>query len=122
MTDRLSKSEVEVLREEVDELHVVVEEVSRVERIVSSTPWTVRLWRRLFGRLVYDGPETCGHCKYWKPPLLKPRKTYHSRTGKEQMLYYNGDCKLLFGEDDTIERDTCTRFAPRRRYKHRVRG
>jgi hypothetical protein len=106
MTDRLSRSEVETLREEVDELHALVEEVSRVERIADGPSWPVRLWHRLFGRLIYDGPETCGHCRYWT------ERTFHKQ----------GDCKLLHGDYDTTKNESCHRFTPRRRYKRRVRN
>ena len=33
-----------------------------------------------------------------------------------------GDCKLLYGKQDTESGDTCARFWPRRRYMHRVKG
>lgn len=84
-----------------------------------STPkqpsFSTRWWRRWIGQLVYGGEKTCGHCKYWKP-----RKYWQygdvlrsiDERGK-------GDCKLLYGKEDTKKDDTCERFKPRRRYMHR---
>jgi hypothetical protein len=75
----------------------------------------VRWWYRWIGKLVYTGKPTCGHCKYWKPPS----------TWTWDVMYWGespgeyGDCKLLYGTKDTGKDDTCDRFAPRRRYKHR---
>jgi hypothetical protein len=71
-----------------------------------------RLFARLFGPLIYDGEETCGHCKYWKRP-----ENLKTSGGSK----YYGDCKLLVGKRDTVYTDTCHRFTPRRRYMRRVK-
>lgn len=118
MTDRLPKTEVEELRERVQQL----EHENYTLRVghppkVTKVPW----WVRLFGRKVYEGPETCGHCRYWKPPLNEPHWQFNQRTQKREIKYYYGDCKLLFGETDTIETETCPRFQPKREFMHRVK-
>lgn len=94
--------------------------------------WGARLWNRLFGVLVYDGPETCGHCTYWKPPgydKIRTRcdKNYHGSRAcyaqyhVEKVLRTKGDCKLLFGKEDTTKDETCDRFTGARKFKRRIR-
>lgn len=79
-----------------------------------------RLWRRVFGQLVYDGPETCGHCKFWKRPNPEFKKGKFIGYGKYEQIPFRGDCKLLYGKEDTLSTD-CDRFTPRRRYHRRLR-
>lgn len=121
MTDRLERPEVETLREEVDLLSSEVDRLTKGPERPNGVSWPVRTWRRLFGRLVYDGPVTCGHCKYWTAPVREAHWERNSRTNKREVVYYKGDCKLLFGRYDTIEKDECDRFTPRRCYRRRVR-
>ena len=95
--------------------------------------WVVRAWRKVFGILVYTGPETCGHCKFWIPPATlrdyrfedvgEPTKENGFIYQERRKVWYDceGDCKLLFGEEDKTQHETCDRFQPKRRYKHRVR-
>lgn len=83
-------------------------------------PWVVRAWRAVFGRKVYGGPETCGHCKFWKPPKLL--RNWYYEDGKKIWYDVKGDCKLLFGTEDKTQYGECDRFRPKRRYMHRVRG
>lgn len=113
MNDRLARSEVEVLREEVDLLS------NEVERLTEAPPKKVSLWRRIFGHLIYDGPETCGHCKYWID-LNHPQGLEWTRQDGEKRLAL-GDCKLLCGRFDKTYKESCDRFMSRRRYKRRVR-
>ncbi len=101
----------------------------RISSLVPAPPprrphWVVRAWRAVFGRLVYTGPETCGHCKHWvdrKHPRGVEWKDKHGKTH-----YALGDCKLLYGNYDKTYKDTCdgehNRFQVKRRFKHRVRG
>jgi len=88
--------------------------------------WGARLWRRLFGELVYTGEHTCGHCTFWTPGppvavICKDRSCcsyrYHTKPGK-------GDCKLIHGERDKWAHESCDgddRFQPKRTYMHRVK-
>jgi hypothetical protein len=102
MTDRLEKNEMDQLRDDVQRLQ------DEVDRLNAGPPPQNRKsswWARIFGRRVYDGPKTCGHCKYWKEPQFAQQ----------------GDCKLLYGNYNSRADDSCSRFAPRRRYMHRVR-
>ena len=84
--------------------------------------WVARGWYRWIGKLVYGGEESCGHCKFWKPPK-KLRDWYWDtdENGRRGKVWYDvkGDCKLLFGEEDTTQHHRCDRFRPRRRYMHR---
>lgn len=77
----------------------------------------VRAWRKAFGQLVYGGEKTCGHCRYWKPKKRWPYESWWPVVVENGL----GDCKLLFGKEDTRKEDACERFTARRRYKHRVR-
>ena len=81
----------------------------------------VRLWHRYVGKLVYGGKETCGHCKYWHWPKNKKAASeyWSDRTGKWEKA--KGDCKLLYGDNDTLPNESCDRFHPRRKYMHRVK-
>lgn len=88
----------------------------------------VRWWRKLVGKLVYGGSETCGHCKYWKEGWKRAREMYWSSAFNTNMVRHTkiktekGDCRLMYGEEDTALHDTCDRFRPRRRYMHRVKS
>lgn len=80
-----------------------------------------RLWNQWIGRLVYGGPETCGHCKFWKPPKKLRDWCWEDTATYRSKVWYDvkGDCKLLFGKEDKTQHETCDRFRPRRRYMHR---
>ena len=73
----------------------------------------VRLWYSFVGKLVYGGEPTCGHCCYWTEP--EEKEEYF----RGEKILCKGDCKLLYGEEDTLPTDTCRRFTPARRYMHR---
>jgi hypothetical protein len=88
------------------------------------TSFLVRIWRSIFGVLVYTGKHTCGHCKYWRKP-----KGEFDYLGDLHWYYeppradWSGDCKLIYSHDgkETTKDDTCDRFSPRRKYMHRIR-
>ena len=75
--------------------------------------FVIRLWYRFVGKLVYGGKETCGHCKYW----TEPEEACEWISG--EWAPNKGDCKLLYGEKDTVHTEGCCRFTPARRYMHR---
>jgi len=104
------QEEVEILSTELDRVRA---ELALQEEEQPSV--LTRIWRRVFGRKVYSGPETCGHCKYWKI-----RKKYDNYWHRWEFPS-KGDCKLLYGKEDTTKDGTCHRFKARRRYKHRER-
>jgi hypothetical protein len=117
MTDKLQESDLTLLQREVDDLREKITSIVPAEAIKHDASWLTRLWRRLFGRLIYDGPETCGQCRYWKAPYGRSRVWNDI---KHQFHYYYGDCRLLHGRDDTIETDSCKQFEPNKRYMRRV--
>jgi hypothetical protein len=120
-------SEEEILLSTIEDLQEELEEKRR------PSAWT-RAWRFLFGRLVYGGPETCGHCKRWRRPKrrltrVECTKSYHDGRSCPYSGHWvftshkvEGNCKLLFGSENTTKDETCDRFRARRRYKHRVRS
>jgi len=96
------------------ELEILSSEIIRRDEEKQEKP---SLWRRIFGRLIYDGPKTCGHCKYWR---------LHTKWDKYNGWYRpnKGDCKLIFSRDNEEKHESeegCDRFAAKRKYKHRVR-
>ena len=90
----------------------------------------IRAWRAVFGRLIYDGEETCGHCRYWKPVM--ERKVVGEKYSSILLMrvdeyrkvpYEKGDCILIYSADGRDKRpeEKCHRFTARRKYKRRVR-
>jgi hypothetical protein len=95
----------------------------------SKPNFLVRAWRAIFGRLIYDGEETCGHCRYWKPVFLKEKQRVFSDffgtsyNSTVTVLAAKGDCKLIYSEDgqEKKQNETCHRFTAKRKYKRRIR-
>lgn len=95
----------------------------------SKPNFLVRAWRFIFGRLIYDGEETCGHCRYWKPVVIKEKErkwsnlisNYYNATVKTKAE--KGDCKLIYSENGQEKKpnEACHRFTAKRKYKRRVR-
>lgn len=123
------EEEVAILAAEVDRLN------AQLAQREPPGVWgrLVLWWRRQFGVLCYAGPNTCGHCKYWKAPRPRPVKLrcgvrYHDGHYCHKDWHWaikspsKGDCRLLYGKQDTESGDTCARFWPRRRYMHRAKG
>jgi hypothetical protein len=103
-----------------EEAEILAAELDRVRAELKTKPGPLtRLWRRVVGRLVYGGPETCGHCKRWTAPKRLRKQGW--RNGDYVWYDVEGDCRLLFGKEDTTQHDTCRRFKARRRYMHRER-
>ena len=121
-----------------EEVAILVAEVDRLKREAEERKpnLIVRVWlwlTGLFGVLVYGGPKTCGHCVYWSRPL--PRLVRYSCNDRfhdgyrcNRMYHWKiiprrkvGTCKLTYGKWNRKPDETCGRFKPRRRYKHRVR-
>lgn len=83
-----------------------------------------RWWWKIFGRLIYEGPEVCGQCKYWKAPKkLRDWEWQWDGDGQQKKIWYSvkGDCKLLFGKEDTTMHDNCKQFTAARKYKRRIK-
>lgn len=90
-----------------EEVELLTDALARIQE-QRRPSWIVRLWRRIFGQLIYDGPENCGHCKYWDDTV------HHAN--------WKGICKILCSaQNDTQDDDQCKRFVPKRKYKRRVR-
>jgi len=102
--------------------------------VQDTTNFLGRMWRKAFGHLIYGGEETCGHCVYWKPPRVRSGwvpctsetctaiRGYRNCRAARHFVHIQGDkgdCKLIFGKEDTSKDDTCKRFKAKRRYKHR---
>ena len=83
-----------------------------------------KVFSKIFGPLIYDGPENCCHCKFWKPNyrlMLVRSELFGYYNKKTSDLAEKGDCKLLFDKENTKKDDTCHRFTPRWRYFRRVK-
>jgi len=106
MTDRLPKTEVELLQQEVTRLSREVEELKGGSPPAPEKRASV--WVRLFGRLIYQGPKTCDQCRFWR--------LHYSGSRARQ-----GDCRLLAGSYNTHCNDACEQFEPRRKYMRRVK-
>lgn len=110
--------ECDILGTEVERLTAELEKEPE-EKKTNGRPRPIKaFFAWLLGPLVYDGPQDCGHCKFWKPPR-KLRDWYWENHKK---IWYDckGDCKLIFGKKDTTKTDDCHRFTPKRRYMRRV--
>jgi len=134
MTDRLPRSELDLLRDEVEHLRAEVEglrvgpeglrvgpapKINPAPEINRKVSW----WVRVFGRKVYTGPKTCGHCVQFKPYFeSSPGSLVGWTWSAARAQYYHWGCKLLVhGWKRQHDDQGCDRFKPRRRYMHRVR-
>lgn len=102
MTDRLPKTELALLQEEVRRLAAEVEELKAGPPPKRKRPW----WKK--APLVYDGPLICGGCKYF----------VWTKTD-----FYRMDwccCITPFDEGRGHNTKACSRFAAANKYLRRV--
>jgi len=107
------------LREEVEILSAEIERLTTA-KAEKKPSWVVRIWRRMFPRLVYGGPETCGHCVHWID--REHPKGLEWKDDEGNTRYALGDCKLLYGDYDKTYKATCDRFHAKREFMHRERS